>query len=97
MLHYGVNKSNETLETAAGTTDVVHLRAQQPEHLETWRIALAPDPEALCELASMVTTPYFVFTDSNHLIASPCHVLGTASGQWMKMTNEFSYTVVIYT
>lgn len=37
MLHYGGTKSNETLQTAGGTTDVVHLTAQQPEHLETWQ------------------------------------------------------------
>ncbi|CAJ1433508.1 unnamed protein product, partial [Effrenium voratum] len=63
-----VNASDETVQTPRGPTNVIHLQAAKSEHL------------ALCELASHVPTPHFVFTSARHFIASPAHVLITASG-----------------
>ncbi|CAK8989567.1 unnamed protein product [Durusdinium trenchii] len=55
--------SMETIETPRGPTDVLFQSAMHQRHL------------ALCEMASLVTTTFFAFSDVYHLISGPVDVL----------------------
>ncbi|CAK9059991.1 unnamed protein product [Durusdinium trenchii] len=87
--HLGSNGSLlwKSLTEASHPFREVVILSEQVEALEDppsglvlrWQVPQQPEYMAFCELAQMVNTTYFVFTDTYHFIPGPTHVLVNGS------------------